>query len=474
MEAPAPEPPPLASEARPVPLGSVVPHAHGFLSTGLAELDRVLGGGLLPGSVTLLGGEPGTGKSTLVLGAIGAMARSGARCLLVSAEESPPQVRARAERLGVITPGPATGAGEERLWLVSGRSMDALAQAVSELRPDVVAVDSVQTIACAEVSSPAGSVAQVSECSARLVALAKSEVVPEGGPAKAGPAVLLVGHVTKDGSLAGPRVLEHLVDTVLSFEGDRHQSLRLLRAAKHRFGPTGELGLFEMTGKGLQGVDDPSAVLLADRRPGMPGAVVVPVIEGHKVLLVEVQALVAEGTAGQSRRSAQGVDQRRLALVLAVLEQRLGMSVAGCDVFVSAVGGVRVAEPAADVAIALALVSAAAGLALPAGLVACGEIGLAGELRHVPAVDRRLVEAARLGFAQAVLPASCREAPPGLSLLRAGALVDAVEGLGLPVAPRAGAGSLARPAPGACLATGGGGAPLHLLGGRRPGWRPRR
>lgn len=476
VEAPAAEAlPPPSEAARPVPLCSVVPHAHDFLSTGLAELDRVLGGGLVPGSVTLVGGEPGTGKSTLVLEALGAMARSGARCLLVSAEESAPQVRARAERLGVIAPGSAAGAGEEGLWLGSGPSMDALAQAACELRPDVLAVDSVQTIACSEVPSPAGSVAQVSECAGRLVGLAKSGVAFEGGgPSKAGPAVLLVGHVTKDGSLAGPRALEHLVDTVLSFEGDRHQSLRLLRAAKHRFGPTGELGLFAMTGKGLEGVDDPSAVLLADRRPGVPGAVVVPVLEGHRVLLVEVQALVAGGTAGQPRRSAQGVDQRRLALVLAVLEQRLGMSMAGCDVFVSAVGGVRVAEPAADVAIALALVSAAAGVALPAGLVACGEVGLAGEIRQVPALDRRLAEAARLGFAETVVPASCKDLVHGLSVLRAGTLVAAVEALGLPAPPRAGAGSWARPPSAGCLAAGGGGAPLHLLGGRRPGWRPRR
>jgi DNA repair protein RadA/Sms len=289
----------------------------------LAELDRVMSGGVVPGSVTLVGGEPGIGKSTLLLQAVTSMAAAGARALLVSAEESAQQVRLRAERLGALVPG---------LWLLSDTSLPNILRAVGDLRPDVVVVDSIQTVLDPEVGSTAGTVPQVRECAGQLLNVAKASAM----------ATLLVGHVTKDGALAGPRVLEHVVDTVLSFEGERHHALRLLRATKHRFGPTGELGLFEMAEAGLAGIADPSRLLLGDRQEGVPGGVVLPTMEGQRPLLVELQALVAPTKLAMPRRSAQGLDARRVALLLAVLERRLEMPLAGADVFASVAGGVRV------------------------------------------------------------------------------------------------------------------------------------
>ncbi len=380
--------------------------------TGVDELDRVLGGGLVPGSATLVGGEPGIGKSTLLLQALAAMARGGARCLLVSAEESKQQVRLRAERLGAVEP---------RLWLMAETSLAGVLAGVEEVAPDVVVVDSIQTVFDPALGSAPGSVAQVRECAHQLVGVAKRRDL----------AMVLVGHVTKDGSLAGPRVLEHVVDTVLSFEGERHHSLRLLRAVKHRFGPTGELGLFEMAGAGLVGVPDPGALFLGDRRPGVAGSVVVPAMEGHRPLLVEVQALVTSSQLPVPRRSAQGVDAGRMALVVAVLAERAGLSLGHHDVYVSAVGGVRVTEPAADVAMALALASAFTDQPLPPGLVACGEVGLAGELRQVGHGARRMAEAERLGFRCALVPASAPLVAQGLEVLGAATLADALTLLGV-------------------------------------------
>lgn len=404
---------------RPVPLHEVDLHEWSARPTGIDELDRVLGGGLVPGSVTLLGGEPGIGKSTLLLQAVSSLARRGARCLVVSAEESKQQVRLRADRLGVREPA---------VWLASATSLPDIVAAVGEVVPDVLVVDSVQTVHDPEVGSAPGSVVQVRECAHQLVRVAKER----------GVAMVLVGHVTKDGSLAGPRVLEHVVDTVLSFEGDRHHALRLLRAVKHRFGPTGELGLFEMADAGLVGVPDPSGLLLGDRCLGRdgtaaPGSVVVPAMEGNRPLLVELQALVASTSLPQPRRSAQGLDSGRLSLLVAVLEQRVGLLLGTSDVYASAVGGVRVVEPAADLALALALAGALADVPVPPGLVACGEVGLAGEVRQAAHTPRRLAEAARLGFTRAVVPASTPGAgcPGGLELVRVGTLVEAVTRLGL-------------------------------------------
>jgi DNA repair protein RadA/Sms len=376
------------------------------LPTGVAELDRVLGGGLLPGSVTLLGGEPGIGKSTLVLQALAAVAQQGRRGLLVSAEESPTQVRRRSERLDALVPG---------LWMSAETTMPEIESAVRELSPDLVVVDSIQTVWDPDLDAPPGSVAQVRGCAHQLTGLAKA----------GGPATILVGHVTKEGALAGPRVLEHLVDTVLSFEGDRHHALRLLRSVKHRFGPTGELGLFEMTGRGLEGVADPGGLFLVDRRIGAPGSVVFPSIEGQRPMLVEIQALVVPSPMVSPRRSTTGFDGGRLALLLAVLDQRAGLSLSRHEVYVSAVGGVRVADPGADLAVCLALASAVTGAPVDDDLVVLGELGLAGEIRQVSQTPRRLAEAARLGFRRAVVPDRGPDAA-AVDLYRVATLSDAL------------------------------------------------
>jgi DNA repair protein RadA/Sms len=391
----------------PVPLVEIDPGSGPPLRTGICELDRVLSGGLVPGSVTLLGGEPGIGKSTLLLQALGSMAARGRRVMLVSGEESPRQVRLRAERLGALL---------RDLWLLSETSMPRIQAAIEEVEPEAVVVDSVQSIFDPDIGSVPGSAAQVRECACRLVRIAKARSV----------ATAMVGHLTKDGSLAGPMLLEHVVDSVLSFEGDRHHAVRLLRALKHRFGPTGELGLFEMCERGLKAVPDPSRMLLGDRRRGLPGSSVVPLLEGRRALLVEIQALVTRSRAPSPGRSTKGLDSGRLALVLAVLERRVGLALSALDVFASAVGGVKVAEPAADLALALALVSASSGVAIGHDLVACGELGLGGEVRQVANTPRRLAEAARVGFRRAVVPASVPEAPPGMEVTRVATFREAM------------------------------------------------
>ena len=351
--------------------------------TGVAELDRVLGGGLVPGSVTLLGGEPGIGKSTL---AMQLAAGWPAPVLYVSAEESQQQVKGRALRL--TTP-------IEHVWIASETSVRGVVAAIDELAPELVLVDSIQTIADERVASSPGSVTQVRECAQQLAVEAKRRNV----------AVLLVGHVTKEGALAGPRLLEHLVDTVLCFEGDRNHALRILRASKHRYGSIDEIGLFEMTGGGLCGVADPSHLFLADRRDDIAGAAVVPALQGRRPLLVEVQALtIPAPSAAPARRNTQGIDASRLAMLLAVIERRCGLRVGDHDVYASSVGGVKLAEPAADLGVALAVVSALVGTPLSRHAVFLGEVGLGGEVRHVVHAGRRLAEAARLGARVALVP----------------------------------------------------------------------
>ena len=373
--------------------------------TTIPELDRVLGGGIVPGSVTLLGGEPGIGKSTLLMQLLAAWP---ARTLYVTAEESAQQVRLRAERLGALN---------ENVWLLPEMNLHNIFKAIASVQPNLIVIDSIQTIADPELSSPPGSVVQVRGCAHRLVQEAKRSNIP----------VVLVGHVTKEGGLAGPRVLEHVVDTVLSFEGERHNALRLLRASKHRFGPTSELGLFEMTDAGMVGVPDASQLFLADRRTGVPGSVVVPTIEGQRPLLVELQALTNSVSGGAPpRRSAQGVDSGRLALLLAVLERRARISLSGHEVYASVVGGVKLAEPGADLGLCLALVSAVVNKPLPADLVVIGEVGLAGEVRQVAQVGRRLAEAARLGFTRAIVPASASAKVDGIRVEGAAALTEAL------------------------------------------------
>jgi DNA repair protein RadA/Sms len=378
--------------------------------TAIAEVDRVLGGGLVPGSVSLLGGEPGIGKSTLLLQLLARSAATGVPCLLVAAEESAQQVRARAERLGPLPPS---------LWVVAETDLGGIEAAIDRVTPELVVVDSIQAVADARFESAPGSVAQVRECAAAFVRMAKTRAMT----------TVLVGHVTKEGALAGPRVLEHVVDTVLSFEGDRHHALRMLRAVKHRFGPTGELGVFEMGDAGLSEVADPSRLLLGDRRPGLPGSVVVPAMEGRRPILVEVQALVVDTNAQFPRRSAHGLDGSRLALLIGVLENRTRIPFTKREVFASAVGGVRLNEPAVDLGVALALASAADGWHVPGDVVACGEVGLGGELRQVGHTARRLAEAARLGFTAAVVPTSAPDGPDGMRLLRVDTLRAALDAM---------------------------------------------
>jgi len=392
------------------PINDISTHLGGPVSTHIAELDRVLGGGLVPGSVTLLGGEPGIGKSTLLLQLLASANR---KCLYVTAEESAQQVKLRADRLGVNSPD---------LWLLSEMSLTNILRSVDDLKPDVLVVDSIQTVVDPELGSTPGSVVQVRGCAHRLVQEAKHRDLT----------VVLVGHVTKEGGLAGPRVLEHVVDTVLSFEGERHHALRLLRAAKHRFGPTNELGLFEMTEEGLIGVPDASQLFLNDRRTGVPGSVVVPTIEGHRPLLVEVQALTNKTSGGvPARRSAQGLDPGRLALLLAVIERRARVEVHTHEVYASVVGGVKLTEPGTDLGLCLAIVSAITNKPLPSDLVVIGEVGLAGEVRQVSQIQRRLTEAARLGFARAIVPASAPAKTEGLSVMRVGTLSEALAHAGL-------------------------------------------
>ena len=396
-----------ASVARPIDeVGATIGRPN---PTGIPELDRVLGDGIVPGSVTLVGGEPGIGKSTLLLQLLAAWP---GRTLYVSAEESAQQVRLRAERLGALRPD---------LWLLAETVIPHIVAAIDEVQPSLVVIDSIQTVGDPELGSAPGSIVQVRGCAARLVHEAKSRGIP----------IVLVGHVTKDGGLAGPRTLEHLVDVVLSFEGDRHHSLRLLRAVKNRFGPTEELGLFEMVERGLIGVPDASSLFLTDRRTGVPGSAVLPTLDGHRPLLVEVQALTnATVNGAPPRRSAQGIDPGRLALLLAVLERRARIAVSTSEVFASAVGGVKLTEPGADLAVCLAIVSALRDRPLPPDLVVFGEVGLAGELRQVSQAQRRLAEAARLGFRRAIVPSNSPNGVEGISLLRAATVAEALAAAG--------------------------------------------
>ena len=381
------------------PLADVVTDPALPFPVGLDEVDRVLGGGLTPGSVTLLAGEPGIGKSTLTLQVACSVAAAGATVVLVAGEEAPSQVAARAERLGSVP---------ERLLVVDDCSVEAVVAVLEAERPQLLVVDSIQTVTDPDVESGPGSVTQVKAVAARLVAEAK----------RCGVSVLLIGHVTKEGAIAGPRVLEHVVDTVLSFDGERHGDLRFLRSVKHRFGPTDEVGIFDMTGAGLRAVPDPSTRYLQDRRPGLAGSVVVPVLSGRRPVLVEVQALATDAGSRPGQIVAKGVDGRRAALLAAVLASRAGYRVGSYDVFLSAAGGATVDEPAADLALALAMASAIDGQPVAPDVVLCGEIGLGGEVRSVPLLEQRLQESYRMGFRTALVPASAPRGPTGLRVLR--------------------------------------------------------
>jgi DNA repair protein RadA/Sms len=353
------------------------------IPTGVPELDRVLGGGLVPASLVLLGGEPGVGKSTLLLSALAAMSKD-RRALLVTGEESTAQVKLRAARLG----------GAEQVEILAETELETVCATLKRERPAVCVIDSVQTLYSSELGSAPGSVGQVREAAARLLRVAK----------ESGVATILVGHVTKDGAVAGPRVLEHLVDCVLQFEGDRYHAHRILRAAKNRFGSTNELGVFEMTGAGLVGVPDPSE-LFGRTAGGEVGAAVACALEGTRPILLEIQALVAPTDLAMPRRVATGVDPKRLAMIVAVLSRHAGISLGSADVFVNVAGGVRIDEPGADLAIALAIASAARGTPVRDGTAAFGEIGLTGRLRPATQAERRLEECAKLGLGTVVAPA---------------------------------------------------------------------
>lgn len=385
-------------EAQPLAITDVLVDGSKAVPTGLAELDRVLGGGLLPGSATLLGGEPGVGKSTLVLQYLAAQARAGASCAYVTGEESVHQVASRARRLDAL---------QQRITLLPDTSLPRLLDRLGTDTPRVCVVDSIQTIHDPASGSSPGSITQVRDCAHQLVAAAKD----------LGITMVLVGHVTKEGALAGPRVLEHIVDTVLTLDGDRHGELRILRAAKHRFGSTQEIGLFAITGAGFISVDDPSEMFLADRRPGIPGSVVVPALDGRRPMLVEVQALVARTQLPQARRSAQGLDGGRLNLLLAVLARRMEIPTSGLDVYAMAVGGVRISEPGADLALCAAVTSSITNVAAAERMVLFGEVGLGGELRRVARMEQRLGEAARHGFTTAVVPRSAPRSHPDIEVL---------------------------------------------------------
>jgi DNA repair protein RadA/Sms len=374
-----------ATTAPAMPIGQVKAEVAAARTTGVGELDRVLGGGLVPGAVVLLAGEPGIGKSTLLLETAARMAE-GETVLYVTGEESAAQVRLRADRIGAI---------RDRLYLAAETELSALVAHVEKVQPRLLVVDSVQTVGSAQATGVPGGVTQVREVAANLVRLAKERNM----------ATVLVGHVTKEGSIAGPRTLEHLVDVVLSFEGDRHSRLRMVRAVKNRFGPTDEVGCFDLHERGIEGITDPSGLFVSRRSSPVPGTCVTVTVEGTRPLPAEVQALVARTEAQQPRRTSSGLDTYRVQMILAVLERRLNAKLGGCDVFTATVGGIRLADPAVDLSVMLAVASAAGDKPLPGGLVALGEVGLAGELRPVRDVRRRLTEAARLGFRRGLVPA---------------------------------------------------------------------
>jgi DNA repair protein RadA/Sms len=394
------------------PLRDVVLEAGERLATGIAELDRVLGGGVVRGSLVLIGGDPGIGKSTLLLQAARALAKARPPVLYVSAEESAAQVKMRADRLGIAGDG---------LLLWAENDLNAVQAALDDVKPQALIVDSIQTVFLPDLESAPGSVAQVRECGARLMTQAKGR----------GLATFLVGHVTKEGALAGPRVLEHLVDTVLYFEGEAHHAYRVLRAVKNRFGSTNEIGVFEMASRGLVEVANPSGFFLSERPVDAPGSVVVASLEGTRPMLLELQALVSRASFGTPRRTVLGADYNRVCVLLAVLEKRAQLPIGNQDVFVNVAGGGRIVEPAADLAIVLAAASSYLERPLPADVVVVGEVGLTGEVRAVTGLEPRLRAAAQLGFRAAVVPkssaAEVRAAP--LSVRGVGTVSEALEAL---------------------------------------------
>ena len=386
---------PVRDERSPVPISEIGLDDHARVQTGIEEFDRILGGGFVAGSAVLVGGEPGIGKSTLMLQVCDRMTRAGFSALYVTGEESLAQVRLRADRLGVES---------DRLLVVAQTDLGSILTSTKNLEPGLLVIDSIQTAHSAELGSSPGSVSQVRECAAQLIAVAKQTGMP----------VVLVGHVTKSGAIAGPKVLEHMVDTVLYFEGDPRHAYRVLRAVKNRFGSTNEIGVFEMRPDGLREVSNPSELFISGYGGGV-GSAVVPCIQGTRPLLIEVQALVTRATYGTPERKVSGVDRNRVPMLLAVLDRRGGLQLGGQDIFVNAAGGVQVDEPAADLGIILAIASSFTDKPLAPRAVFIGEVGLAGEVRGVTQIEPRVAEAARLGFKRAFVP---KDSPASLRLSR--------------------------------------------------------
>ncbi|MBI5838259.1 MAG: DNA repair protein RadA [Candidatus Eisenbacteria bacterium] len=400
---------------RPVRLADVASQAEPRAACGIAEVDRVLGGGIVPGSLLLIGGDPGIGKSTLLLQVADALSRAGRSVLYVSGEESSEQIRMRADRMGVDPGG---------IWLLAETDLDSVESAMEELRPEFAVMDSIQTVYAPDISAAPGSVVQLRECGLRLLRRAKDT----------GCAVVLIGHVTKEGEVAGPRVLEHLVDAVLYLEGERSQALRILRGVKNRFGSTQEIGLFEMRARGLAELNDPARAFLVDVNTAHPGSAVVAPMQGTRPVLVEVQALTARSSFAMPQRVASGFDARRLAVLLAVLERRAGVGIPGSDLFLSTAGGFSLDDPGADLGVALAVASSARDVALPPRTLALGEVGLSGDLRRCLDPERRIREAARLGFERAIVPQASSgdlPSPSPLKVIAVGTLREALERSGI-------------------------------------------
>jgi DNA repair protein RadA/Sms len=403
-----------ATRARqaPVPLTKVQSADVSRRAVPMAEFSRVLGGGVVPGSLVLVGGDPGVGKSTLLLQAASGLATATDSVLYVTAEESAQQIKLRADRLGINT---------DALYVLSETNIDSILGASDEINPIAIVIDSIQTVYVEEITSGAGSVSQVRECTARLMAYAKPRDV----------AIFIVGHVTKEGAIAGPRVLEHMVDAVLYLEGERFHQYRILRAVKNRFGSTDEVGVFEMAGNGMREVRNPSEAFLQERSGNAAGSAVTVTMEGTRPILVEVQGLTTTAAYGNPRRTANGVELSRLHMLVAVLTKRVGMGLGDQDVFVNVVGGLRLNEPAVDLGVAIAIASSFRESRVDTGLVTVGEVGLSGELRSVGQLDRRLQEAAKLGFTKALVPAALGRGlvrpPEGLTVMRAASLFEAID-----------------------------------------------
>jgi len=377
------------AQSEPVPINAIELESEDRLLTGIAEFDRVLGGGIVPGTLVLIGGDPGIGKSTLMLQALYGLAGSGYKVLYVSGEESIRQMRIRSKRLDTVSP---------ELLVAAEVELETILNMMTSVQPAVVVIDSIQTMYNSELTSAPGSVSQVRESTVRLMFMAKRSGIP----------VFLVGHVTKEGAIAGPKLLEHMVDTVLYFEGDRNHVFRILRAVKNRFGSTNEIGVFEMKGKGLEEVGNPSAIFLSERPVNAPGSVVTASMEGTRPILVELQALASSSSFGTARRTILGLDQNRVALLVAVMEKKLGMQLLGHDIFMNVAGGVKIDEPAVDMGIVAAVASSFLDKSIPEGTLVLGEVGLTGEVRGIGQAETRIQEAQKMGFTRCLVPQSNR------------------------------------------------------------------